>query len=212
MTKYQKLNLLNYLVLIGLIVFGFILKGHLPEIIPTKFAEDGTVLKSAPIIPSIFFLPLIAAFSVWILTLLSKLNKPFWEKEHNREAIVQTNFGIVLLIASLYVGTFLTALNYAKFFSVSYFAIGFGLFFVMSAAPMKKMERNALYGVRVPWTMKSELNWKKTHELMAKILVVIGVLLIVIGLFTKNHLLILGLIAAALLIPTMYSYKIKNIA
>lgn len=211
MTNYKKFNFLSLVTFIAMICFAFALKGSLPELIPTKFSETGEVLKQAPIIPSIFFLPTIGLLTIWMLTFFVKKNVTFWEKEDNQTAVAQTNFGIMLLIATLYVGTFLNALNYAVFFKYSFFAIGFGLFFLVSAKPMKMMEQNLLYGVRVPWTLTSHTNWRKTHELFSKLMVICGALLIVVGLVTRNHALILSLVGLTMIAPMIYSYRIRNL-
>lgn len=210
MSKYQKTNILSGIVILITIAFGLSLKNSLPEVIPTKFDQDGVAIAFAPFILSVFFMPILGTLAITVLTYLSKANKVFWNKENNREAVAQTNLGILLLIASMYVGTFLTALNFNLFFKISYFAIGFGLFFLISATAMKKIEKNLLYGIRLPWTMKSENNWKKTHELTSILMLISGVLLVVLGAFTKNHTLIFSLISVTFLVPTLYSFKIRK--
>jgi uncharacterized membrane protein len=210
MNSYKKLTALNALVVLATIAVGFGFKGQLPEFIPTKFDENGLVLKQAPIVASIFFLPIVAALTVFILTFLAKKNKVFWTKDQNQVAVAQTNLGILLLISALYVGTFLNALNFSVFSKYSFFAIGFGLFFLTSAGAMKQIEKNLLYGVRLPWTLASEENWKKTHVLTSKLMLGSGVLLVLAGLMTRNHLLILSLIGLTFIVPSFYSFNIRT--
>lgn len=210
MTKFQKLNLASYLVLVLAVVIAFTFKGNLPEMIPTKFDESGNIIKQAPLMASLFFLPVVGILTLLGLTALIKRNSDFWAKEDNQIGVALTNLGIAFLIASLYLGTLLVALNFETFFKISFFAIGFGFFFLVSAKGMTNLDRNLLYGVRTPWTLKTEENWKATHALTAKLMLVFGVLLIVTGLFTKNHLAILSFVALPLLVPTFYSYKLSR--
>lgn len=211
MTKYQKLNIANMIAIILMIVIGFIFKGMLPDLMPTHFDSTGVAIKFAPTIVTVFFLPIIGAITVFLFLALVKKNASFWTKEHNKEAVAQTNLGILVLIASLYIGNFLNALNYSQYFQYSYFAIGFGLFFLISAIPMKIIEKNLLYGIRLPWTLKSDHNWKKTHALTSILMLITGVLLVVIGFFTKNHTVILTLVTITFMVPTVYSFKLRNI-
>lgn len=212
MNKYQKINVLNIVVIIAMVAFGLSQKSSLPEMIPTKFDDNGVAIAFAPFMSSVFFLPLIAAITVFLLTFFSKKNKSFWSNESNREAVAQTHLGINVLIASMYVGTFLNAVNYSQYFKYSFFSIGFGLFFLVSATAMKKIERNLIYGVRLPWTLTSEVNWKKTHELTTPIMLASGVVLVLAGFFTKSHAVILTLISITFLIPSLYSFKIRKLA
>jgi uncharacterized membrane protein len=211
MTKYQKMNLLSALSLIGTVLFGLSLKSSLPALMPTKFDANGVAIKYAPVMASIFFLPIIATLIITLFTMMSKKNKTFWAQTTNQEAVAQTNLGIVLLITSMYVGTFLNAINYNQFYKTSFFAIGFGIFFLISAITMKKIEKNLLYGVRLPWTLKSEVNWKKTHELTSVLMIVSGIALFVLGFFTKDHLIILSLVGMTFLVPSFYSFKLRNL-
>jgi uncharacterized membrane protein len=210
MTKFQKFNVLSLVAMVAMVCFGLSLKGALPEMIPTKFDETGMAIKYAPIVASIFFLPIVAGLTVFFLTYFVKKNTTFWAKESNQVAVAQTNFGIVLLLAAMYVGTFLNALNYNLFFKYSFFAIGFGVFFLLSAGPMKVIEQNLLYGVRLPWTLTSHTNWRKTHELTSRLMFISGALLIAVGFFTRNHTIILSLVSFTFFIPTIYSFKMRK--
>ena len=46
-----------------------------------------------------------------------------------------------------------------------------GLMMVIFGSNMKKIKTNWFIGIRTPWTLSSEVVWKKTHEFAAKILV-----------------------------------------
>lgn len=210
MKKYSMINVLNVAVIIGMILFGFAVKSYLPAIIPTKFDESGVAIKFAPVILSIFFLPIVASLTLFLLVFFVKRNSDFWNKEKNKIAVAQTNLGILLLVACLYVGTFLNALNFIVFYKYSFFAIGIGLFFILSSIPMKNIERNLMYGIRLPWTLTSANNWAKTHELTCKLMQITGIILILVGLVTKNHALILSLVGITFIVPMFYSYKIKD--
>ncbi len=210
MTKFQKINLANWILTGLMFVFGFVMKTKLPEMIPTHFAADGTGEKFASTMMTVLFLPCVTIFTLLLLNFLAKTNKIFWDKENNKEAVALTNLGIVALLALMYSGALLNAFDFQTYGKISFFAIGFGLFFVLSAPAMKNITRNLYYGIRCPWSLKSDNNWAKTHSLASKIMLPMGVVLIVMGFLTKNPGLILGIIFFTLTIPMIYSFKIRE--
>lgn len=56
--------------------------------------------------------------------------------------------------------------------------LGLGIFFLITGNYMKTIKHNYFLGIRVPWTLESEENWKKTHYLGSYIWVIGGLLLI----------------------------------
>jgi uncharacterized membrane protein len=209
MGRFQKYNLLNYIAILLVLSFGLLLKGFLPSVIPTHF-ENGVSSKFASTLSTVLFLPIVSVLAVWLLTFLVKRNEEFWDKEDNQVSVALTNLGIILLLGFMNIGTLLNAYDNVKYGGISFFSLGFGAFFIVSAPAMKKIERNLFYGIRLPWTMSSSQNWKLTHEFTGKLMLPSGVLLVVIGLFTKNPALILGLIALTLFVPMIYSFTKRN--
>lgn len=210
MSRFKKIDLACWIFTAAMFVFGFVMKTKLPDMIPTHFSPDGTGEKFASTFMTVLFLPSVTVFSLLLLNYLAKTNKLFWEKEFNKESVALTNLGIVALIFLMYSGALLNAFDFQTFGKYSFFAIGFGLFFVLSAPAMKNITRNLFYGIRSPWSLKSDNNWTKTHSLASKIMLPMGVALIVIGFLTKNSGLILGIIFFTLTIPMIYSFKIRE--
>lgn len=58
-----------------------------------------------------------------------------------------------------------------------------GLFFVFMGNVMYNIRPNSFVGVRVPWTLKDEDNWKKTHRVSARLFFVGGLLITLVALF-----------------------------
>jgi uncharacterized membrane protein len=87
----------------------------------------------------------------------------------------------------------------------SFTAWGVAAFFIVVGNVFGKTERNFYIGYRIPWTLASNANWKATHRMAGRIMVISGVLLAVISLFfTLGPLVILFIVVPALL-PIFYS-------
>jgi len=54
--------------------------------------------------------------------------------------------------------------------------IGIGLLFIVIGSMLSRTRRNWFIGIRTPWTMSSDIVWKRTHELGGSLFVASGVL------------------------------------
>ena len=86
-----------------------------------------------------------------------------------------------------------------------------GLMFVVIGAFLGKVQSNFLFGIRTPWTLSSELSWKKTHRLGGVLFMVEGVLIAVGAIAFPGTLwvyLLIGSIVVLLVTVTVYSYVV----
>jgi uncharacterized membrane protein len=84
-----------------------------------------------------------------------------------------------------------------------------GLFAVMGNY-FQTLRPNYFIGLRTPWTLESELVWKKTHRLAGRLWMAGGLLLVVLAFAIQNGqtlMVIMGCILPAItLVPVIYSY------
>lgn len=59
---------------------------------------------------------------------------------------------------------------------------------------------------KLPWTLNSEANWNATHRFGGKVWVIGGSLSMLSALF-GNFWLLMAILAAMVIIPTVYSYR-----
>ena len=71
-----------------------------------------------------------------------------------------------------------------------------------------KLKQTWFVGIRTPWTLTSELSWRKTHQLGGKIFVVFGLLMVLAGLVGREWLFftVFGLFFASIVFLVIYSY------
>lgn len=82
---------------------------------------------------------------------------------------------------------------------------------------MRSFRPNYFVGIRTPWTLESEIVWKKTHELGGKLFFYNGIIGIILCFLLDEKVLPyieITLILLASIIPIIFSYiyyrKIKN--
>lgn len=114
---------------------------------------------------------------------------------------------------------FLSALNFLLLLSVNknislspkLLLVLLGLLIAFIGNYMNNIKPNYFAGIRLPWTLSSDYNWKKTHQLAGKLWFWGGLLVAVVSLAlpsalsTPVFLIFTGII---IVIPIMYSYKI----
>ncbi|MEO8711656.1 MAG: SdpI family protein, partial [Parafilimonas sp.] len=89
--------------------------------------------------------------------------------------------------------------------------IAAGLLFALLGNNMYNMQPNYFAGIRLPWTLESEDNWRKTHHLAGRLWFFGGLLFAIIVLFLNNKWAGYSgavILAILILIPVFYSYKL----
>lgn len=86
-----------------------------------------------------------------------------------------------------------------------------GLLFAFIGNYMHNVRPNYFAGLRLPWTLSSNENWRKTHQLAGKMWFVGGLLIAVVSLFLPLAIMLplfIGTIVVLTIIPAVYSYRL----
>ena len=90
------------------------------------------------------------------------------------------------------------------------FIAGMGLLWCILGNYMYNIKSNYFIGIRLPWTLNDENNWKQTHRLAGKLWFA-GGLLIILSAFilpsTVTNYLFIVVTVLIILIPVIYSYN-----
>ncbi len=87
------------------------------------------------------------------------------------------------------------------------------ILFIVIGNYMPKIKQNYFMGLKTPWTLSSELSWRKTHQLGGLLFVLAGIILIIVAFIqvTLAFILLTVYITIAIIIMFVYSYIIyKN--
>ncbi|NTS42479.1 SdpI family protein [Flavisolibacter sp. BT320] len=86
-----------------------------------------------------------------------------------------------------------------------------GLLFAFIGNYMNHIKPNYFAGIRLPWTLSSDENWRRTHQLAGKIWFAGGVLIALAGLVLSSSVafpVFIGALVVMVLIPVVYSYRL----
>jgi uncharacterized membrane protein len=89
--------------------------------------------------------------------------------------------------------------------------VGIGILFAIIGNYMENIRPNYFAGLRLPWTLENEDNWRKTHHYASRIWFIGGIVIAVSSLLLPFIPTIIILFTSALtmiILPTVYSYKL----
>jgi len=83
-----------------------------------------------------------------------------------------------------------------------------GVIFILIGNYMPKTKQNYTIGIKLPWTLHSEENWRRTHRLGGWLFMLGGVMMLIAGFVGSPLFMTLMLITliAMVLVPMVYSY------
>lgn len=89
-----------------------------------------------------------------------------------------------------------------------------GLLFVVLGNYFQVIRENYFIGIRLPWTLKNEVVWKRTHEVSGKVLMIGGFGIIIVSSFIKDtkiiDALIFQFIGVLAIASAVYSYVLSK--
>jgi len=182
----------------------------LPAIVPVHYGINGKVDRYGDKSEMIILagILLFTALLVYLLLKFLPAIDPKKQVKVGEETFRKIGFAVVL---------FLSALNIAIIFATVHhgFAIDklilplAGLFFAFMGNVMNSIKPNYFAGIRTPWTLESEDNWRTTHRLAGRLWFVGGIVVTIATLLlpaTLATIVFIGSIAVLTLVPVTYSY------
>ena len=167
-----------YLFLLILVMFlsGIALYSRLPDQIPIHWNIEGEVDDYASRFWGVFMLPFTNLLVLLIFTFMPLLdprkeNYPKFSRSYRAiKAITVVFFAVLHFLVLAF------ALGYELDIS-RIVVVGAALLFIVMGNYLPKVKHNYFVGVRVPWTLASEMVWKKTHRFAGKLFVISGIII-----------------------------------
>lgn len=208
--KFIQSNALSFACLAAMFAAGIFMYPNLPESIPTQYDLNGIAGNYLPKQAVILMLPISYAVTIAVVHLLIHFSPEKFAMPNSKRAMDIIIFSVGILLLSSHLGIMASQGNSIIFHQ--YFAVGFAAFLIVMGNVIGKTERNFIAGIRLPWTIASEQNWRATHRLAGKLMVASGMLLFLTSFFWASLALTLGLGLAWLLIASIYSllFYLKN--
>ncbi len=177
------------LALIPLVYLGLVF-GDAPDTIPTHFNAEG-LADDYGSKWTLFFMPVVVALiaiSALFTPFLTKFAKQKEDKSLNM--VAKFNIAILIMFDLITISVIYASLHYAEGQPSqlgTYMLYIMNVFFLVTGFFMPKIKRNAVIGIRLPFTLMDGLVWDKTHALGGKLWIIGGAVGLVLTFITKGN-------------------------
>jgi uncharacterized membrane protein len=178
--------------------------------VPIHWGADGQPNGYASPLVAFFLMPLITLGIVGLFAAIPRIEPRRANLQASAGSYVTLATGVVvffglmqLIVVAAGVGKLQLSINVLV-------GAGVGILFIVIGRAMRNVRSNFMFGVRTPWTLTSELSWRKTHELVSMLFAALGVALIVVSILATDFLVwvVVGGVVVLLTATFTYSYLV----
>lgn len=185
-----------------LIIFNILFYDKMPAELPTHWnfhgeVEDYSSRFDAMVLNQGFFV----VMNIFMCFMLDNDPK---NKRQNKFVMTISKLAVPLLMILIYVLTIMTGLGRDVNVTVI-IPLFVGLLFIAIGNYLPKTKRNYTMGIKLPWTLNSDENWRRTHRLGGICFIIIGISFI-ISVFLKSEIIFIVSLIIGTIIPSVYSY------
>lgn len=192
-------------------IAAFLILPHLPEVIPVHWDLNGGANGFSDRLSGAFGIPAIITLITILFIVLPRFDTMQVSLNAVRDIYAIIIFATTALLFCMEVIVLLVAAGF-DLPLVSLISALIGFLFIVMGYLMPQIGRNNTMGIRLPWTLKSEEIWKKTHEHGGPIFIAAGVLVILgsllAGLWAIAVMLVI--ITGASLYMVVWSYQLAQ--
>ncbi len=201
----KKQLILSSIVILLPMLVGLLIWKKLPDTMTTHWAADGATNGWSSKVFAIFALPIIMLVIQWLCIILTTLDPKSKEQSKKISSMVYWIVPILSVIISTYMYSFALGVAIGSDILIR---IPMGLIFLIFGNFMPKCKQNRTIGIKVPWTLKNEENWNKTHRFAGKLWVAGGLLIIMTIVIPMKYMvyMFLPVILILAFVPMIYSY------
>lgn len=202
MKKLSKLTVITTILTLLPIVLGAALYSRLPDTVVTHWGFNNEPNGWSPKWMACFGIPLIMAAINFVLSVVA-------DKEETAVKASNTAMNIarwtVPVLSMLLVPMMLFSALGVPFDVEKIASAIVSLLLIVIGNYLPKCRRNKYVGIRLPWTLKSDENWDKTHRLSGYVWMLGGLIMVIVTWIGRPQITLIVLLAI-ILIPTVYSF------
>jgi uncharacterized membrane protein len=184
----------------------------IPETIKVRFNLNEPIVEEQSRGMLVIVTITLSIIAAGVFLLMRNLKKVDPKVKPNTPASGFTRIGLLTAI-------FVTLLNYLFIFSAVYsweisertLLIFGGLLFALFGNYMSSIKPNFFAGIRLPWTLSNESNWRQTHHLAGRLWFAGGILLALLSWLLPESVIkpvFISVLIIIVVIPAIYSYRL----
>ena len=202
-----------WLLIIAPAIYLAIIWNTIPETIAMHFNLKGNVDRYGSKNELIIMTSVLTFLNAVIYLLLPQVYRidPKRYAVENKSRLHRIAFAVSVFISAVICLLIYSSIHGDIEFSLRFILAGVGLLLAIVGNYIYNIKPNYFAGIRLPWTLNNDENWKKTHLLGGKLLFGGGLLIAVISLFTSFPLsvfILFSILILVTLITCVYSYRL----
>jgi len=153
---------------------------------------------------------LMTAGLYFLLSNIYKIDPKRYAAE-NKDRLQRMGFAVGVFMSALCCFIIYSTIKGSIEFGMRYILAGVGLLFSFIGNYMHNMKPNYFAGLRLPWTLNNEENWRKTHLLGGKLWFAGGLLIAILCLLLPDTISLITFFTLTMIlviIPVVYSYRL----
>jgi len=186
---------------------------QIPQTVPMHFDIKGNVdrygTKNGFLI-LILSLTLVNAIVYLIITNIYKIDPKKYAAQ-NKDRMQRIAFSVSLYLSAIWIMLIYEIAHNNVSMTMKFVFVAMGLLFALLGNNMYNIKPNYFAGLRLPWTLENEDNWRKTHHLAGRLWFFGGLIFAAIALFLNEQWIGYAgmiLLATLIIIPVFYSYNL----
>ena len=185
-----------------LIIFNALFYSKMPAELPTHWNFQGQADKySSRFDAMVFTQVFLAIMNIFLCFMVD--NDPRNKKQNNFVMTI-SKLAMPLIMLVVYVITVMVGLGREIRVSVV-IPLFLGILIIAIGNYLPKIKRNYTMGIKLPWTLNSDENWRRTHRFGGLCFIFMGLCFFATP-FVKSELIIIIPIAIVVVLPMIYSY------
>lgn len=186
----------------------------LPEKVAMHYNLKGEVDRYGNKSELLILVAVVTVINIGVYFLLANINRIDPKKKYREENLPRMKslaFAISIFLSAIACFILYSSMHSGMKFNPKFIVVGIGLLFTVIGNYFYTIKPNYFAGLRTPWALENEENWRLTHKLGGKLWFAGGIVLAIIGLFLNNTALFIVLMVTILImvaIPIVYSYRL----
>ena len=201
--KLRKDSIISIILAFSIVViFNLLFYDKMPAELPTHWNFQGKVDKySSRFDAMVFTQVFLAIMNIFLCFMVD--NDPRNKKQNNFVMTI-SKLAMPLIMLVVYSITVMAGLGREIRVSVV-IPLFLGILIIAIGNYMPKIKRNYTMGIKLPWTLNSDENWRRTHRFGGLCFIFMGLCFFATP-FVKSELIIIIPIAIVVVLPAIYSY------
>ncbi len=183
---------------------------NLPNKVPMHYNINMEVDRYGSKQELIAMIAIISVVGFVVYLLLKNLSYIDPKNQNLQSVTTMTKFSFIIVTFISILANYIIYSSY-HVFEANFIFIMLGALLAAMGNLMHSIKQNYFLGIRTPWALSDEDNWRMTHQLASKVWFIGGLLLMILGFFKSSIVsqsLFFAIVVIMVILPIYYSYSI----